>query len=57
MAQYYRNKEEHNGVEPESLWKLIDDHFVLVDDDQYIVAGQDQASEFYEVSDPFPDVT
>lgn len=33
---YYRNTTEIEGIEPQSLWQLIGDSYVLVDDDQYI---------------------
>jgi len=45
--QYYRNKVEIKGVDPDSLWELKGNLLVLVDEDQYITVSKKKIDLFY----------
>lgn len=51
--QYYRNKAEIRGAEPDSLWYKEGGLFILVDEDEFIsVEAQAFEDVFYPVDDP-----
>lgn len=51
QSHYYRNKEQINEIDPDSLWKLTDEKLVLVDEDQYVsLPFISRKNEFYEVN-------
>ncbi len=54
LRQYYRNKTEVSGVEPDSLWYKEGGLFILVDEDEFISVPVDgNESAFYKVRDPY----
>ena len=50
-ANFYRNKVELQGIDPEALWLEVDGMLVLVDEDQYVKEKHSE-DDFYPVPEP-----
>jgi len=53
MSKYFRNRRPIVEIEADSLWELIDEKFILVDDDEpFCLTAEFYKDDFYEVPAP-----